>query len=113
MKKWGSLVILLVQTVFLVGITVFCVVPVSCKVSEEGILFVGGDYVSPVLEDVTVIDDKTVQISFSEKIRLVNFVVSEQIEDISDSSEHSETIELSPAHKYRQWCRSGLQLSNY
>lgn len=99
MKKWGSLVILLVQTVFLVGIIVFCVVPVSCKVSEEGILFVGGDYVSPVLEDVTVIDDKTVQISFSEKIRLVSFVVSERIEDISDSSEHSETIELSPALK--------------
>lgn len=99
MKKWGSIVILCMQTVFLVGVTLFCVIPVSCKVSEEGILFTGGDYVTPVLEEVNVIDEKTVQINFSEKIRLINFVVSERIEEISDSSEHSDTIELSPSIK--------------
>ena len=99
MKKWGSVLILFTQTLILTALTLLCVVPFSCRVSEEGVAFVGGDYMAPVLEDVNVLDEKTVKINFSEKIRMVNFVVSEQIKDISDSFEHSETEELSPALK--------------
>ena len=95
--KRGSFFILLIQTVVLVSVTVLCVVPVSCKVSEEGILFVGGDYVSPVLENVCVLDEKTVEMYFSERVNLKSFVVSERIPEVSDSSEHSETLELSPS----------------
>ncbi len=95
----GGILILLLQTLALTFITILCVLPFSCKVTEEGIIFVGGDYVSPVLEDVCVIDERTVNISFSEKIKLRSFTVSEQIKEISDSSEHSDTIELSPALK--------------
>lgn len=99
MKKWGCIFILFVQTFVLVSLTVFCVLPFSCKVTEEGIIFTGGDYASPVLEDVCVLDDRNVRVSFSEKVKLRAYTVSEQIKDISDSDEHSQTIELSPALK--------------
>ena len=70
MTKWKTVLILALQTIILCAITVLCVVPFSCKVTEEGIIFVGGDYVSPVLEDVNVIDERTVQINFSEMIKI-------------------------------------------
>lgn len=95
----SGILILLAQTVLLTAITLLCVVPFSCRVSEEGITFVGGDYVSPVLEEVTVVDERTVELCFSEKIKLRNYTVSEQLKELSDSAEHSETIELSPALK--------------
>lgn len=96
-RTWNAFFVLLTQTLVLTAVTLMCVIPFSCRVSEEGIIFVGGDYVSPVLEEVTVLDEKTVVMSFSEKIKLRSFTVSEQLKDISDSSEHSETVELSPA----------------
>ena len=99
MKKWGNVWILFLQTLILTSVTVFCVAPFSCKISEEGIIFVGGDYTSPILEDFSVLDEKTVQFNFSEKIKLRSYTVSEQIKDISDSYEHSDTEELSPALK--------------
>ena len=99
MKKWSAVLILFVQTLMLTALTLFCVVPVSCKVTEEGIIFVGGDYDSPVLEELNVLDEKTVVMSFSEKIKLRSLIVSERLEDISDSFEHSQTPELSPALK--------------
>ena len=91
--------IIFLQTFLLTAFTLFCVIPFSCRVSEEGIVFVGGDYLSPVLEEVLVIDERTVQISFSEKVKLRNYTVSQVIKEISDSSEHSDTAELSPALK--------------
>ena len=97
MRKWSNVLILLVQTLVLTGITVLCVVPLSCKVSEEGIIFVGGDISSPLLETVDVLDERTVQINFSERIRMKSLTVSEQIKELSDSYEHSQTAELSPA----------------
>ena len=97
MSRWKGLGILLAQTFVLTLVTVLCVIPFSCRVSEEGIIFVGGDYVSPVLEDINVIDEKRVNLTFSEKIKLRSFIVSEQVKDISDSYEHSQTPELSPA----------------
>ena len=99
MSRWKGPLILLLQTFVLTAVTLLCVIPFSCRVSEEGIIFVGGDYVSPVLEDVSVIDERRVNLTFSEKVKLRSFVVSEQLDEISDSSEHSQTAELSPALK--------------
>lgn len=99
MSRWKGPLILLLQTFVLTAVTLLCVIPFSCRVSEEGIIFVGGDYVSPVLEDVSVIDERRVNLTFSEKVKLRSFVVSEQLNEISDSSEHSQTAELSPALK--------------
>lgn len=99
MKKLSGVLLLLLQTLMLVALTLLCVIPFSCRVSEEGIVFVGGDYASPVIESVTVLDERTVKMLFSEKVKVRNYIVSEQIKDISDSSEHSQTLELSPALK--------------
>ena len=99
MKKWSIPLILFAQTFVLTSITILCVLPLSCKVSEEGVVFVGGDYASPILEEVSVLDERSVQICFSEMVKLKNYTVSEQIKDISDSDEHSDTEELSPALK--------------
>ena len=99
MKKWGNVLLLGFQTIVLCVVTLLCVIPFSCKVSEEGIIFVGGDYASPFLEEVTVLDERTVTMAFSEKVKLKSYTVSQQIEDISDSFEHSVTKELSPAIK--------------
>lgn len=99
MKNFRTIFIMIIQTLTLTAVTVLCVVPFSCRVSEEGIVFVGGDYTAPLLEEVTVLDERTVKINFSEKIKMKSFVVSEQLQDISDSFEHSQTVELSPALK--------------
>ena len=98
-RKWSVLFILFAQTAVLSAVTLLCVLPMSCKLSEEGIVFVGGDFVSPILEEVEVLDEKNVLVRFSEKVKLKNYVVSSQVKDISDSSEHSLTLELSPALK--------------
>ena len=98
-KSFRELLLMLFQTFLLVTLTLLCVLPFSCRVSEEGIIFVGGDYVCPVLEEVQVLDESTVTMTFSEKIKLKSFTVSEKIKELSDSSEHSDTLELSPALK--------------
>lgn len=97
MKKYSVVLVLMAQVVVLTLLTLFMVVPVSCKLTEEGIRFTGGDYLAPVIDSVEVIDDHTVQMCFSEKVKLSSVVVSKVVKDISDSMEHSATIELSPA----------------
>ena len=44
-RKWSVLFILFAQTAVLSAVTLLCVLPMSCKLSEEGIVFVGGDFV--------------------------------------------------------------------
>lgn len=97
MARFKEFIILMVQTVILVVITLFCLAPISCKLTEEGIHFVSGDYVAPAIETVEVIDEKTVQMNFSEGIKISSVVVSKMVEEISDSMEHSGTESLSPA----------------
>lgn len=96
-QKLGNVGLILLQTFLLVGITLFAVIPFSCKVTTEGIEIIGGDYSAPVIEEVLVIDDKTVKLCFSESINLKNVVVSPFISGISDSAKHSETRMLSPS----------------
>ena len=97
MIKLKEFLILAAQTLILVLVTLFCVAPISCKLTEEGIRFVGGDYVAPSIEMVEVIDERTVQMNFSEGIKISSVVVSKMVEEISDSMEHSGTESLSPA----------------
>ena len=97
MKKLGPVLLLFAQTCVLCAVTIFCVAPVSCRITEEGIVMLTGDYEAPKLRDFSVLDEHTLFLSFTEKVRLVSSVVSQQIEGISDSMEHSETFEPSPA----------------
>lgn len=87
------------QGVLISLIVCFAVNPISCKITETGIDVISGDYVPPVLQEVEVIDDKSVRISFSESIILNGFTITEHIDDVSNALEHSETEELSLALK--------------
>lgn len=97
MKKSGPFLILLAQTVILCCVTLFCAAPVSCRITEEGIQLIGGDYEPPVIQSFDVLDERNVKLVFSEGVTLVNSVVSEQVKNVSDSMEHSETEVPSPA----------------
>ncbi len=97
MKKTGPVLLLVVQTFVLCAVTLFCVAPVSCRATEEGIVMLAGDYEAPKLRDFSVIDEHTLSLGFNEKVRILNSVVSPQIEGVSDSMEHSSTVSPSPA----------------
>lgn len=97
MIRLRNVIILSVQVLLLTAITIFCVMPFSCRLTEEGIVFVGGDYTAPVIETVEVIDERTVEINFSEGISISSVVVSKMIEELSDSMEHSTDENPSPA----------------
>lgn len=95
--KKKEIFVVILQTFFLVSVVMFSVVPFSCKVTEEGIEIIGGDYENPCLQNVSVVDGKTVELQFSDSIVLRDLVVSKFIEGVSDSDEHSESICLSPS----------------
>ena len=97
MKKYKELLLLLLQTCLLVCITVVAVLPVSCKMSEEGVTVYDGDYSAPVIESIEVLDEKTVQMNFSEGVKIGSVVVSKFIGGISDSILHSDTEKVSDA----------------
>ena len=97
MIRLRNVIILAVQVILLTAITLFCVMPFSCRLTEEGIVFVGGDYTAPVIETVEVLDERTVQMNFSEGINITSVIVSKMIEELSDSMEHSRDENLSPA----------------
>ncbi len=95
--KLKEMMVVLGEAVLLAGITVAAVLPVSCKITEQGVKIVGGDYVPPVLNGFVVADEKTVVLEFSEKVEVSGFVVAKVIDDEFASMEHSSTIDLSPA----------------
>ena len=94
LKEIGLIVL---ESLVIVGITLFGVFPFSCKVTAEGIEIIGGDYTPPTIENLSVVDEKTVTMEFSDQVNLRSVVISPVIPGVSDSSQHSETEELSPA----------------
>lgn len=76
-KKIKRMVVIFVETMVIVGITVFSVLPVSCKVSETGIHILGGDYNPPVLEEFFVQNENSICLKFSESVNLTSAVVSD------------------------------------
>ena len=97
MKKYREILLLLLQTCFLVCVTLTAVIPVSCKLSEEGVTVYDGDYSAPVIESIEVLDEKTVQMNFSEGVKVGSVVVSKFMGGISDSILHSDSQKLSDA----------------
>ncbi|MCR4736359.1 MAG: hypothetical protein K5829_15290 [Treponema sp.] len=93
--KWALLSF--AEVCFLVGITIVAVVPFSCKVSTQGVQLLEGDYVAPKLETYLVLDSKTIELVFTEQVKVTGTVVSPFVEGESDSDEHSTTEDLSPA----------------
>lgn len=85
------------QSALLVGITLSAVIPFSCRITAQGVQLLGGDYAPPVLTDFTVVDEKTLRLEFTEKVKISGYVVAEVLDDEFDSMEHSSTLDLSPA----------------
>ncbi len=96
-SKLRQLFLVAGESVLITAITVFAVVPVSCKITEQGVKILGGDYVPPVLNEFVVIDENTLQLDFSEKVELCGYVAAKVVDDLFDSDEHSSTFDLSPA----------------
>ena len=85
------------EAAVLVTIVVLSAAPVSCKITEQGITILNGDYTPPVLNGFTVIDEKTVRLEFSEKVEVSGYVVARITDELFSSEEHSKTLDLSPA----------------
>lgn len=95
--KRKEIMILLSQTFVLCTCVLLCVIPFSCKLTEEGIRITAGDYAAPVIENLEVLDGRTLKMDFSERVKVKSVVVSKMIKNLSDSMEHSDTVEASPA----------------
>ncbi|MCQ2591582.1 MAG: hypothetical protein MJ188_02260 [Treponema sp.] len=96
-QKLKEMFFVFVEAVVIAGITLSAVLPVSCKVSTEGIQFLEGDYSPPLLLDFQVMDSFTLRLVFSEKVDLTGCVVSRVVKGLSDSGEHSGNEALSPS----------------
>ena len=96
-SKLKQLLMVAAESVLIAGITILAVVPVSCKITEQGVKILGGDYVPPVLNDYVVVDENTLKLEFSEKVNITGFVTAIVVDDQFDSEEHSFTFDLSPA----------------
>ena len=92
-----ELVLMFVQTVFIVSVVLFSVIPLSCKATEQGIEIIGGDYENPYITNIEVVNQNTLQMDFSDTVTLKKSVLSPFIDNISDSSENSEILKLSPS----------------
>ena len=85
------------ETALIVAVVLLAVMPVSCKITEQGVKIIPGDYVPPVLNSFEVKDENILQLEFSEKVDVTGYVVALAADDMFDSMEHSSTIDLSPA----------------
>lgn len=97
MVKIKSIISLVIQSALIAGITIFAVIPFSCKVTTEGIEIIGGDYSSPKLNNINVLDDKNITLEFSDSIKISDVVVSPVINGVSNSDETSKNENLSPS----------------
>ena len=96
-SKLKEILLVAGEALLIAGITVVAVLPVSCKITEQGIKIISGDYRPPVLNQFLVMDQRTVILEFSEKVEVEGYVIAKVTDDLFDSQEHSSTIDLSPA----------------
>ena len=85
------------ESALLVLIVLAAVMPFSCKITEQGVKILGGDYTPPVLNSFKVTGQDSLELEFSEKVSVSGYVVAVAVDGLFDSQEHSGTIDLSPA----------------
>ena len=56
-------------------IVLFAVCPVSCKVTDEGLQLLHGDYTAPTIESYAVQDSFSIMVVFSKKVRITEAVI--------------------------------------
>lgn len=96
-EKLKEIGVILCQTLILTSITLFSVSPIACKVTTEGIKILEGDYSPPLLQRFAVLDEASIEMTFSENVSLSGCVVSPVLPGLSDSDEHSTDGSLSSA----------------
>ena len=77
MKIKDLLLKTVLPTVLLTGTVLLAVAPISCKVSEEGIQLLTGDFSVPHIESMDVPDGKTVTLYFDKSVRSATASLSE------------------------------------
>lgn len=97
LKIGRRLLICILEGCLMAAFVLFCVIPFSCRINEEGIQIIGGDFSSPILQAFEVVDSSHLQLTFSEAVKLSSLVVSPRIAGISDSSRISYDEKLSPS----------------
>lgn len=110
-KLIKKIIIVALETSGITGLVLFSVLPVSCKVSTQGIQIIGGNYKAPQLLNINVVDDSLVTLDFSKEIKLKDVVVSPFFKDESDSYDISETENLSKALEYAAGLHGALDCS--
>ncbi len=98
-KKLLAIVGVIFETLIITGFTVLTVLPLSCKITASGIEIIGGDYTAPVLLNVIVLDEKSLEIDFSEAVKIKQAIVSPVINGVSDNDLSSHTEDLSQSIK--------------
>lgn len=96
-KKLRHIFLVGAETSALLFMILFSVFPFSCRVTSSGIEILGADYTPPVLEEITVESEESLSLHFSDKVKLVNAVISPYIEGVSDSDQFFKNPELSEA----------------
>ncbi len=76
-EKIRAVMVLAAQSFFLAGVAIFSVMPTGCKLEDDGTDVMSGDHKAPVIENVTVLDENTVEIEFSESVKVETGAVTE------------------------------------
>lgn len=66
-------------SIILSGVISCFIIPVSCKLTPEGIKIITSDYNTPAIESVSVTGEKNLRIVFSKSIKLKKYSVNEEI----------------------------------
>ncbi|HAH63190.1 MAG TPA: hypothetical protein DCL73_13960, partial [Treponema sp.] len=88
-KNIRSFCIWFMQVAGICAIVLFSVCPVSCKVTDEGLQILHGDYTAPVIESYSVTDAFSVAVLFSKKIHLTGAVLIPAAEASASQSDGS------------------------
>ncbi len=74
-KNVKSFCIWFMQVAGICAAVLFSICPVSCKVTDEGLQILHGDYTAPVIESYSVTDAFSVAVFFSRKVQLTGAVL--------------------------------------
>lgn len=75
-KKIKNLFFTGFQGVTIAVVIILLVCPLSCKLTAEGIDIIKGDYTSPKMSECLVLDDKHLELDFSEKVDVTGVSIS-------------------------------------
>ena len=75
-KEHIRVLVRFLQTAFLTATVSFALCPISCKVTDEGLQLLHGDYAAPVLESYVAESEKRVSLSFSEPVTITGAIIT-------------------------------------